>query len=67
MIELLDWQAEAICGASGIVIAPNISISTSLLGSLQTNNGANAGIGVLGGTGIAGLAQGNGLKFISFT
>lgn len=66
MIELSDLQAEAICGASGITIAPKISISTSLFGSLQTNNGANVGIGVLGGKGISDLSQGNGLSFIGF-
>jgi len=67
MIELTDLQAEAICGASWINISPSISISTSLVGLLQTNNGANIGVGVLGGKGIAGLLQGNqgaGLSFI---
>jgi hypothetical protein len=66
MIELSDLQAEAICGASLINISPSISISTSLFGSLQINNGANVGVGVLGGKGIAGLIQGNGLSFIGF-
>jgi hypothetical protein len=66
MIELSDLQAEAICGASWINISPSISISTSLFGSLQTNNGANVGVGVLGGKGIADLSQGNGLSFIGF-
>ena len=66
MIELSDLQSEAICGASGITISPRISISTSLFGSLQTNNGANVVIGVLGGKGIADLSQGNGLSFIGF-
>jgi hypothetical protein len=66
MIELLDSQAEAICGASGINISPSISISTSLSGLLQTNNAANVGVGVLDGIGIAGIAQANGIKFPSF-
>jgi hypothetical protein len=66
MIELLDSQAEAICGASGITISPTVSITTSLTGLLQTNNGANIGVGVLGGIGVAGLAQGNGIKFLGF-
>ena len=66
MLELSDLQAEAIYGASGITISPRISISTSLFGSLQTNNSANVGIGVLGGKGIADLFQGNGLSFIGF-
>ena len=66
MIELSDLQAEVICGASWINISPSISISTSLFGSLQTNNGASVGVGVLGGKGIAGLSQGNGLSFIGF-
>jgi hypothetical protein len=66
MLELSDLQAEAIYGASGITISPRISISTSLFGSLQTNNSANVGIGVLGGKGIADLSQGNGLSFIGF-
>jgi len=66
MIELTDLQAEAIYGASGIVIAPSISITTSLTGLLQTNGGASVGIGVLGGKGIAGLGQVNGIKFLIF-
>jgi hypothetical protein len=66
MIELTDLQAEAIHGASGIVIAPSISITTSLNGLLQTNAGASVGVGVLGGTGIAGLGQGNAIRFLRF-
>jgi hypothetical protein len=65
MIELTDLQAEAIYGASGIVVAPSISITTSLNGLLQTNGGASVVVGVLGGTGIAGLVQGTGIKFLS--
>ena len=64
MIELSDLQAETICGSAGIVIDPTISISTSLIGSLQANNGANVGVGVLGGIGVAGLAQVNGIRII---
>jgi hypothetical protein len=66
MIELTDLQAEAIYGASGIVIAPRISITTSLNGLLQTNASASVGVGVLGGKGIAGLGQVNGIKFFNF-
>ena len=64
MIELSDLQAETICGSAAIVIDPTISISTSLIGSLQGNNGANVGVGVLGGIGVAGLSQVNGIKII---
>jgi hypothetical protein len=48
------------------VIAPRISITTSLNGLLQTNAGASVGVGVLGGKGIAGLGQVNGIKFFNF-
>lgn len=66
MIELSDLQAEVIYGSSSTVIDPKISIFISLFGSPRANNGANIGVGVLDGIGIAGLAQANGIIIIGF-
>lgn len=57
---LTDTQAEALQGGRFLInVAPTIVVNTSANTTLQTNNGANVALGVLGGRARANLGQAN--------
>lgn len=64
--DLSDAQMAVLAGGRfSLQVAPVISINTAVVPALQTNAGASVGLGVLGGSGSALLAQLTGLSLVS--
>lgn len=64
--DLSDAQMAVLAGGRfNLQVAPVISVNTAVVPALQANAGASVGLGVLGGSGSALLAQITGLNLLS--